>query len=499
MTDCPLPSRSHASIGPIALALFVSGCVSMSPDVEVPAPVAELPANYAAPQRPENYAPASWWSAFSDPVLDSLVLDALASNVDIAEAASRLEQANSQARIARSVLLPAINATGSANATSSPIEGLAFGNLPGFSIDRIENEIFSLGLGASYELDLFGRARDDSRAAVRDAQASAYDLQTVQLAAAAETISAYFDYVDGRRQLELSREVADVLADRVSLTEDRYQRGIAESFELYQIRQELRASEASLPQLQSALASYRARLALLLGTYPEALDDRLAGPLRPRLVFEPVPAGLPADLLEQRPDVAAAWARLDAARLRIGARKAERFPRLNLSASLGTQSNDPDNVFNIASNWTSALAASIVAPIFDAGRISANIRSARAVYDQRAATYSGAVLGAYAEADRAIADYEEQRRRYLLIDEQLADAESSLLLQRQRYASGVGSYSGYLDALRALYQTEANLSSAARATALARLGVHRALGGDWTGNDAQQSATVEELNKGEQS
>lgn len=485
MTDRSLQSphlpRPRTLIAVAAMGMLLPGCISMAPDEETPPLVSELPQEFAAPQLAEDYAPASWWTAFGDPVLDSLVADALKSNLDIAEAAGRLEQANAQARIARSVLFPSLNATGSASETSSPLEGLAFGDIPGLDIDRIENENYTLGLGASYELDLFGRARDDSRAAVRDAQASAYDLQTIQLTAAAETISAYFDFVDGRRQLDLAREVADVLAERAALTEDRYQRGMAESFELYSIRQELRASEASLPQLQSALASYRARLALLLGTYPDALDERLSGPLRPQLVFESVPAGLSADLLDQRPDVAAAWARLDAARLRIGARKAERFPRLSLSASYGTQSSTPGGVFDIANNWTRSLAASIVAPIFDAGRISANIRSARAVYDQRAASYAGVVLSAYTEVDRAIADYDEQRRRYLLIEAQLAEAQSSFDLQRQRYSAGVGSYIAYLDALRAVYQTEATLSSAARATALARLGIHRALGGDWSG------------------
>lgn len=494
-----LRTRLRAVIGAGALALAVSGCASMAPEAEVPTLVGELPQEFAGPPINRDYAPEAWWTAFGDPVLDQLVLDALASNLDIAEAAGRLEQANAQARIARSALLPALNATASGSATSSPVQGLAFGNLPGFTIDRIDNEVYSLGLGASYELDLFGRARDDSRAAVRDAQASAYDLATVQLSAAAETISAYFDLVDGRRQLVLAEQVTGVLVDRAALTEDRYARGLAESFEVYQIRQELRASEASLPQLKSALASYRARLALLLGTYPEQLDQRLSGPLRPRLVFEPVPAGLPVDLLDQRPDVAAAFARLDAARLRIGARKAERFPRLSLTSSLGTQASSPENVFNIASNWTSALAASVVAPIFDAGRISANIRSARAVYDQRAASYAAAVLGAYAEVDRAIADYDEQRRRYLLLQSQLDEAESSLALQRQRFASGVGSYSGYLDALRAFHQTEANLSSAARATALARLGIHRALGGDWIANGSEPDPANAELIEGDPS
>lgn len=491
--------RTRHSFVACVLAASASGCSSFAPEAEQPALVTNIPPEYAKPLPTGDYTPATWWSAFGDPVLDSLVVDALRSNLDIAEAAGRLEQANAQARIARSVLVPSLNASGSASATSSPIEGLQFGNIPGFSVDRIDNEIYSLGLGASYELDLFGRARDDSKAAVRDAEATAYDLQTVQLSAAAETISAYFDFVDGKRQIELNTQVADVLRDRALLVEERYRRGMAESFELYQIRQELRASEAVLPQLDSALASYRARLALLTSTYPEQLDEQLSAHLRPKLVFEPVPPGLPAALLDQRPDVAAAWARLDAARLRIGARKAERFPRLTLSASLGTQAGTPENVLNVANNWTSALASSIVAPLFDGGRIAANIRSARAVYDQRAASYARTVLGAYVEVDRAIADYEEQRRRYLLLASQLYEAENSLNLQRQRFEAGIGSYSNYLDALRAVFQTEANLSSAAKATALARLGIHRALGGDWIAQEVEEPAPQDETNQGDSS
>jgi len=462
-----------------AIALLTSGCISLAPAIEEPSLIAELPAAYDTSVVAGDYSPAAWWTAFEDPTLDRLVNDALQSNLDIVEAVGRMEQASTQARISSAALFPTTTASASGTETSTPIDGLSFGNLAGGAIDRIDNEAYTLSLGASYELDFFGRARDDFRASGKDAQASVFDLKTVQLSVAAETITAYFDLVDTRRQIELTKHVSAVLADRAARTEERFERGLAESFELYQVRQELRSSQASIPQLESALISHRARLAILLGAYPKQFDDRISGPLRPRLVFEPVPAGLPAELLDQRPDIAAAWARLDAARLRIGARKAERFPRLSLSASLGTQAGEPGNVFDFASNWTSALAASVVAPIFDAGRISASIRSARAVYDQRAANYSQTVLSAYVEVDRAIADYEEQRLRYLLITSQLAEAQSSLNLQRMRFSSGVGSYLTYLDSLSAVYQIEANLSSAARVTALARLGIHRALGGDW--------------------
>lgn len=189
--------------------------------------------------------------------------------------------------------------------------------------------------------------------------------------------------------------------------------------------------------------------------------------------------GMPAELLTQRPDVAAAWERLEAARLRIGARRAERFPALRLTAATGTQGGSPSNVADFGTNWLLNLAANATAPIFDAGRISANIAAARATYDEAAAAYGKSVLNAWREVDLAVTDYEQQRLRYRLITAQLAEAQASVDLQAERYRAGVADYTAYLDALRALHQVEATLSSAGRDVALARLGLHRALGGDW--------------------
>lgn len=428
-----------------------------------------------------EYAPQNWWRAFEDPVLDGLVQTALSRNLDIAESAARLRQASAQARLSRAALLPQASVSGNASDTSSPLDGLAFGNLGGGNpITRIDNEAYTLNLGASYELDLFGRNRDDFRAAQQDAIATIADLKTVQLTAAAETISAYFDYVDTARQIALTRKTIEVLQDRADRTDERFGRGLADSLELYQIRQDLRSTQSSLPQLRSGLVATRSRLALLLGSYPGELDEALGQPLRPRLVFDPVPAGLPIDLLSQRPDVAANFERLEAARLRIGARRADRFPTITLTPSIGTQAGDPGGAFDFANNWASSLVAAITAPLFDGGRIKANIAAARAQYDQQAAAYARSVISAFGEVETALADYDEQRIRYALVTAQLAEARGSLDLQSRRFEAGTGSYLAYLDALRTVYAVETNLSAAARATALARLGVHRALGGDWT-------------------
>ena len=475
------------------LALGLSGCVNMAPERAQPEVTAQLPDAFPNSENAAAYRPEAWWTTFQDPVLDALVRDALADNLDIAEASARVAQAAAQARVARSALLPAVNASADANYSNTPLTGSAFGGLAGgggATPDRLENDSYSLGLGASYEIDLFGRARNDYAAARADAVAVEYDYRTVQLAAAAETIATYFEIVDGRRQIELTLETIDLLAERTGQTEERFRRGLTQSFELYQVQQDQRNTQASLPQREAALDDAEGRLAVLVRTYPQSMEQRLDQPLTPRLVFDEVPAGLPADLLGQRPDVAAAWARLEAARARVGARRAERFPSITLTAAPGTQAGDIGGVFDIANNWAVNLAAGLTAPIFNGGRISANIEAARASYDQSAANYTRTVLTAFREANSALEDYEENRQRYQLILAQRDEARFSADLQARRFEAGVGDYVSYLDALRALYQVESSLSSAGRAVAVSRLGVHRALGGDWDADTEPNPVTL---------
>jgi len=472
--------RRAILFGTFALAL--SGCASMAPERAQPEIAAQLPNTFPNSENMGEYRPDAWWTAFDDPVLNALVEDALADNLDIAEAAARVAQAAAQARVARSALFPGINASGDASYSNTPLSGSAFGGLAGAGgggPTRIENDSYSLGLGASYEVDLFGRARSDFAAARADAIAAEYDYRSVQLAAAAETIATYFEIVDGRRQIELTLETLDLLAERTVRTQERFRRGLTPSFELYQVQQDERNTQASLPQAEAALDDAQGRLALLVREYPQTMEERLDRKLLPRLVFDEVPAGLPADLLGQRPDVAAAWARLEAARLRVGARRAERFPAITLTAAPGTQGGEIGSVLDVANNWAINLAAGLTAPIFQGGRISANIEAARATYDQQVANYARTVLTAYREANSAIEEYEENRQRYALILAQREDAQFSAELQARRFEAGVGDYVSYLDALRAVYQVEAALSSAGRAVALSRLDVHRALGGDW--------------------
>jgi multidrug efflux system outer membrane protein len=461
------------------LALSLVGCADFSPPEQTPAPIAELPTGFGETQSDDARQPLNWWHAFNDPTLNRLVDEALIANLDIAEAAARVDEARAQARIAGANRFPSVSGSAGASYSDSPLAGTSFGGFGG-TASRLTNETYSTGLNFAYELDFWGRIRNDARAARADLFAAEADLRTARLGALADTISTYFEVVDLRAQIALSVNTIDILQDRVENTERRYDRGLASSFELYQLRQDYRNTQAALPQRESQLTAAEGRLALLLGRYAGTLREEMGGRLTPQLVFEPIPTGLPADLLIQRPDVAAAAQRFEAARFRVGARRAELFPSLSLSSTLGTQSGNPSGIFDILDNWVLNLGASLTAPLFQGGRIRANIDVAEARYAQQTASYARTVLNAYREVMAALEDYEEQRQRYSLIFGQLQEAEASANLQAERYAGGVSAFTDYLDALRTLYQVQSALSGAGRDVALARLAVHRGLGGGWT-------------------
>ena len=451
----------------------------MAPSQRQPQVVSDLPDQFGGSDRIGEYRPANWWRAFNDPVLDQILQKSLSGNLDLAESAARLRAAEAQARVSKSGLFPQANLSGSASYSDSPAGGTAFGGLAGGAVNRFEVETYAPSLGFSYELDLWGKVRNQARAGRADAIAAAADLKAARLAIMAETITNYFDLVDVRAQIATQVKTIDVLNDRTTQTESRYRRGLVSSFELYQIRQDFRNTQASLPQSEARLAAIEGQLAVLSGGYASGISDLLANPLKPQLVFEPIPPGLPSSLLIQRPDVVATWQRLEAARFTIGVRKAEQFPAINLTSSIGTQAADLSGAFDIMDNWVLSLGASLTAPLFQGGRIRANIEVANAQYAQASAAYARAVVTAFQEVRTAIAQYEEQRQRYRFLFLQAQEAESTVSLQSQRFASGVGQYSDYLDALRQEYQIESALSSAGRDVALARLAVHRALGGDW--------------------
>ena len=475
--------------------LLLSAC-SLAPGPSLPEPVAQMPDDFSARLLPGTYEPLEWWTTFRDPVLDAVVDSVLASNFDLAAGVARVQQARAMARMARADLFPSVGASAAVNDIDTPtdagigaqIQALGLGSpgdtIAGFALpERIELTTYSVSADFAYELDFWGRARNDARAAGSEYLASESDFHAARIGILAETIATYFDIVSLRRQTELAGETVDVLLERESLASTRYDRGLIDSWTLSQVRQDLRNTQAGLPQLETQLTSAEARLAVLIGGYREDVEALLPEALAPEPAADPVPAGVPADLLFQRPDVRAAGQRLDAARYSIGARRAQLLPSLSLSGSIGLASADAGELFN-AQQWFTNLITNLTAPIFQAGRLRNNLALAEGRFDEAAAAYGRAVVTAVNEVETALAGLENETRRHAFLASQRDEALATRDLQSQRYESGVVGYTDYLDALRTLLNVEAALAGATRDLALARLAVHRSLGGAWAAPEA---------------
>ena len=234
--------------------------------------------------------------------------------------------------------------------------------------------------------------------------------------------------------------------------------------------------------LESRLEEAKGRLAVLLGRYAGSLDDLLRDESAPATVLARVPADLTSELLEARPDVWAAWQRMEAARYRIGARKASLYPAIRLDASVGFQAGDVSSLFR-ADQYFLNLIGGLTQPLFQGGRLRANVGVAEAQFQALAANYVRTVLTAYKEVQASLVNLEKQSERYEFLSRQLESARGSLEFQRRSFERGVGDYLAYLDARQNLAGTETNLAAAERSLAEARLAVHRALGGAWVTDD----------------
>ena len=480
-----------------ALILVGSGC-SLTPQMDAPEAEATLPDAYNTPlveggplyaeDDSTRFDPADWWTAFDDPALNTLIDTALVRNLDLERTRAVVNEIASQFRIARAPLFPQATVNGSYNRQAQPsntgiggaLGGGGGGNVP----DRFTFDTYSLSLSLSYELDFWGRLRNQRGAALERFMGSVDAVQTARQQVIAQTISTYFEVATLERQIALGEETIRVLQERVDLAEDRYNRGLVRSFEVYALRQELQAAQAEQPQRESQLADARGRLSVTLGQFVGDVDEAVMQAARsaPRdevlADLQPVPPGLPSDLLMARPDLRADARELNAAQREIGVARANRLPSFSLTGEGGVQNSTLDDLLNIDQRFTS-LVASVAAPVFQAGRLRAEQDAAEARYVQARATYEQTLLTALQEVHAALTAYEKQQEQYALVQDQLEQAEASASDQMRRYERGIGDYAATLDAERTRLQVAQRLAAAEEALVGSRIAVHRALGGAW--------------------
>jgi len=474
-------------------ALLVASCSSNAPQSpsysDVPS---SLPETYSASPDSSSHRPLAWWESFADPALNRVVEAALAANLDLRQAVARVEQARARARIARAAFFPSVAPALSAVDLETPtnagigaqLDELGFGPELiedfGFALpDRLQLRTFSFSAEFAYEADFWGRHRQDALAAGALQLASEADFSTARIAVLAETISTYLEVMEARTQQRLAQDMVDVLSQRVSFVESRYERGLVDALPVYALRRELRDARARQPQMKAASADAEARLWMLLGGYGEKHADLLPSESQIVLSPEAIAVGVPADLITQRPDVDAARQRLQSARFALGARRAELLPSLSISGVIGLQSTDSDELFD-PDQWFQNIGLNLLGPTLQGARRRANVALAEARLQEALAAFGQSVVAAVGEVESALAGLEASQERHALLATQFIDAEAESRLQAQRFASGVGRYDELLSADQLLIAARSAVSAAQRDHAHSKLALHRAVGGAWT-------------------
>ena len=422
-----------------------------------------------------------WWEGFGDAGLNAAMEQVLSGNLDLRLAWARLDESRAVARRAGADLWPQVSA--SANGSRSRYEVEGDGLVDDF-ITRV-NE-FDVGLSTSYEVDLWGRIRSSADAAAAEARASREDVEAAALALAAAVAEAWFALAEQLAQEALLTEQITVSKTFLDLAEVRFGQGQGSALDVYQQRTQLAAVQGQLPLVAARMAVLRHELSVLAGRPPqgEMQDPEAALPA----LTEPPATGLPAQLLQQRPDVRAAYQRLAAADARTATAAAALLPRLRLTATGGYQSTEFHELFN-QTMWS--LAAGLTAPLFEGGRLRANVEQAAATARARLMEYGQVVLRALREVEDALAQESRQHEFLASLDQQLELAQATLEQAELRYRNGLSDYLPVLTALQSLQSLERERLSAQRLLAAYRVRLYRALGGTWTASLERPSAPPE--------
>lgn len=477
----PSPHALCALLLPLALG-SVSSCQAVGPDYEPPN--LELPDSWrqaALAGLEEGEAGLeTWWQVFDDEVLDALMERARAGNLSLEVAAARIRETRALRRVVAADQVPSVDATGSAtrlrqSAARFPVDT---GALP----LNLTNTVYTVGLEASWELDVWGRVRRNVEAAQAEAQAADEDYRDVLVLLYAEVALAYMDLRTLQQRIDYAEQNVDAQEETLELVGHRYEAELVPELDVRQAELNSYRTKSALPSLRAAAFEVVHRLAVLLGEPPAALYDLLEGEGGVPEPTAPSLASLPTDLLRQRPDVRAAERALAAQTARIGVATAELYPQFSLSGSFGWQSRDAGDLFESgAQTW--GFGIPFRWNLFDRDRVHANIEAQEARAEALQASYELTVLNALAEVESALAAYGEQRERTAMLTGGVEAALKSVELVRTLYKSGLTDFQNVLDSERSLFQEQDRLAESRGLEASSLVALYRALGGGWVPGD----------------
>lgn len=441
-------------------------CVSCAPkNVEVTPPV-QMPAGFSA--NGDATLPKEWWTVFNDEKLNSLMSQAISNNFSIRMAWDRLDQARATAEKSGAPLLPSLD--GSAGASRTVMKTA--------TTDRTYTTELSLGLAASYEVDLWGRVRSTYDASVFDVHASKEDLQAAAITVTAEVARTWYQLIEQRGQIRLLDDQIETNRKYLEIITLKFRRGQVSATDVFQQQQLIEQTIGEKVLVESAATVLEHKLAILLGKSPGSpgVSGFDVPESLPQLPPSPK-AGLPMEWLRRRPDVIAAELRVQAADKRVAAAIADQFPKLGLTVTAETSGEQIRDIFD---NWLASLAANLTAPLFDAGLRKAEVERTRAVVSEKLNSYGDVLLGSLKEVEDAMSEEARQTEYVASLTRQLELSDKSTKQILENYTKGTVDFTRYLTTLLSHQKLQRTHLQAQLELIHLRIDLYRALAGSWS-------------------
>ncbi len=460
------------------LAFPLAGCL-LGPDYRRPDVNAPSAFRYETADARET-ANTIWWQQFEDPVLDELIVEALANNLSVKIAAANVEQAAAVLKQAKAPLYPQVTYGATAARERSSAGGAV--SLP-FEIPNPQNS-YQVLAGASWEIDLWGRIRRLSEAARAQVLATEEARRGVILSLVASVANGYLQLRGLDEQLAIATRTRDIYGESVHLFELQFEHGLKSRMTVEQARTQYETAAAAVPQIEAQVAQTEHAVSILLGRNP--------GPIRRgksvnELTLPAVPVGVPSEVLERRPDIRQAEQNLISLNAQIGAAKALHFPTISLTGAFGQASTELSSLFKgPARVWS--YTGSITGPIFAGGAISAQVRQAEAARNAAVLGYAAAIQNAFADVEDALVTREKLVEQLQAQGRLVAASREYARLARLQYDGGATPYLTVLQAEQQLFPAELNEAQLRSSLFAATVNVYKSMGGGWIARAEAQTA-----------
>ncbi len=466
----------------VLFLVLVAGC-AVGPDYEEPK--LAMPVGWQeAQQKGVDIRPvemARWWTTFNDPLLNSLVERAVKSNLDLRIAEARIREVRASRAVVASSAWPTLDVSASYKRNRTSENALALGSLAPQGGGNVEQDLFKTGFDASWEIDVFGGVRRSVEAADATIGASVESRRDVLVTLLGDVAKNYIDLRGFQRRLAVARANLKAQQDTLELTRIRFQAGLTSDLDVAQAEAQASTTTAQIPTLESALKQAAYSLDLLLGLSPGALWNDLANETTIPSLPPEVLVGLPSDLLRRRPDIRFAERQLAASTAQIGAAMADLFPKFSLTGAAGLQSISASDWFTGRSRYWS-IGPTISWPIFDAGRIRANIEVRNAQQEQALTQYEKTVLAAFGDVEKSLVNYSREQARQQALTNAVASNRRAVEMANELYVRGLNDFLNVLDTQRSLYAAENDLAQSEATMAANLVALYKALGGGWETN-----------------